>query len=162
MEEKTRNRTAPTTILPSYERLRVVRFSPRGIQGRPGGPKKLQIPFVICCFGGFTDFKGHFEPLACISAPLCENCAATYTKCILLPLKAENPAIPPRWSIRVKIIVFLEDSGSGSAPGGGEKPGSAISAMPKSTYFTMILAQLGHRGRMAGFCTFRGKNMDLV
>ena len=92
-KEKTRNRTAPKAILPAYERHRVVRFAPRGVQGRPGGPKKLQIPSVICYFGRFTDFKGHFEPLACIWAPLCENCAVACTKCTFLPLKAQNP--PP-------------------------------------------------------------------
>ena len=47
LDGKKRNRTAPKAILPSYERHRVVRFAPRGVQGRPGGPKKLQIPSVI-------------------------------------------------------------------------------------------------------------------
>ena len=41
---QTQNLTAPAAISPTYERLRVVRFAPRGVQGRPGGPLKLQIP----------------------------------------------------------------------------------------------------------------------
>ena len=48
LDGKKRNRTAPKAILPAYERHRVIRFAPRGAQGRPGGPQNLQIPLVIC------------------------------------------------------------------------------------------------------------------
>ena len=41
LEANKRNWTAPKAILPAYKRHRVVRFAPRGVQGRPGGPKKL-------------------------------------------------------------------------------------------------------------------------
>ena len=119
LDGKKRNRTAPNAILPVYERHRVVRFAPRGAQGRPGGPQKLQIPSVICYFGRFTDFKGHFGPLASIWAPLCENCAVANTKCMFLPLKAQNPAILPRRPIRARAptTVFYDDFGVDRPPG---------------------------------------------
>ena len=59
-----RNLTAPTVILPAYERLGVVRFAPRGFQERPEGFKNHQINEGICELGGFKDLRGHFVPLA--------------------------------------------------------------------------------------------------
>ena len=61
-----RNLAAPTAILPTYECLGVVRFAPRGVQGRPGGLKNFQIIKGICDLGGFRDLRGHLGPLACI------------------------------------------------------------------------------------------------
>ena len=53
-------------------------------------------------------------PLACIWAAFCEKGAVAYTKCMFLPLKAQNPAILPRRPIHAKIIVKYGGLASGA------------------------------------------------
>ena len=97
----------------------MVRFAPRGVQGRPGGLKNHQNIEGICELGGFRDLRGHFGPLACIWAAFCEKGAVAYTKCMFLPLKAQNPVILPRRPIRARAqtTVFYDDFGVDRPPG---------------------------------------------
>ena len=79
-------------LWPRRERCGVGRFSFSMVGDGRRGPRNVHITSTGSELGGFGEFKGNFECLACMRAALLESGAVAYTKCRFWPPKAQIAA----------------------------------------------------------------------